>query len=192
MVGRKLATLAKAWMIQDGRLRVRQREQLRRALFAAAELLEWSMISENAVEIAMRDVAKLTKVGTRALTRDIANELASKKKEMSELEKFASSMTKLAEKDDFADPVEVSYSRTAREADHLVTKTELLTLTEAQGAVDAAQTVEKKMVSWGKLRDEMIEDLKKQQRQLDELKDSLSGFVESSKRTVREVFATLY
>jgi hypothetical protein len=187
-----LATLAKAWAIQDGRLRVRQREQLRRALAAAAECLGWGMIIDDAVETATRDVAKLTKAGTRALTRDLADELASKKTEMSQLEKVSSSMHKLAEKNAFVDPVEVSYSRTAREADHLVTKTESVTLTDAQEAEDAAQMIEKKMTSWGKLREEMVEDLKREQRQLDELEDSLPGFVESSKGTVREVFATLY
>ncbi len=140
----------------------------------------------------MRDVAKLTKAGTQALTRDIADELARKKTEMSQLEEFASSMHDLAEKGDFTDPVEVSYSRTAREADQLVTKTELLTLVEAQEAEDAAQLIAKKTVSWGKLRDEMVENLKKEQRQFEELKDSLPGFVESSTGTVREVFATLY
>lgn len=184
--------MAKAWANQDGRLRVRQREQLRRALAAAAESLDWAMINEDEVEIATRDVAKLTEAGKRALTQDVVEELASKKTEMSELEKVANSMRALAEKDDFADPVEISYLRTAREADQLVTKTESLTLAEAQEAEDLANLIEKKMNSWGKLREEMIEHLKREQQQLDELEDTLPEFVQHSKGTVREVFATLY
>ncbi len=192
-VGRSLAVLALAWVKQEGQLRVRQREQLRRALAAAAEILEWATISEDRLDITADDVLKLTKNGTQAIAKDLADELAAKKTEMSQLKKSAATIAKLATKGDFSDPIEVSYTHTAREATSgLVTRVETATLLEPQEALDTAATIEKKTESWGKLREQMIEDLKQKQRRLEEMKASMSEFVEASKRILVEVFATFH
>ena len=188
-----MAVLALAWVKQDGHLRVRQREQLRRAIASAAEFLGWITIAEDPVETATKDVVKLTKSGTQTLTRELADEVATKKSEISELKRAASSMEKLAKKGDFTNPIEFSYSHTARRsADDLVTKVETLTLLEAQEATDAAAVIERKVETWTKLRDQMLVVLKQKQRQVEDMKSSVPAFVTSSQGIVRDVFATLH
>jgi len=180
-------------MKQDGHLRVRQREQLRRALSASAEFLDWAIVLEDQEDVAIKDVLKLTRRGTRTLNKELADEVASKKAEISELQKTASSLEKLAEKDDFSDPIEVSYSHTAgRAPETLTTKVQTVTLTDAQGATDAANAIVKKLESWGKLRDQMLIELKNRQRQLDEMVSIVPPFVESSRQLLSEVLATIH
>ena len=159
-IGKKLASLAQDWVNQEGHLRVRQREQLRRALAEAAELFSWTTITSDPVNTAIKDVAKLTKSGTTSRTRELADEVASKKTEIAQLKKTISSLQKLAKNGKFEEPVEVAYSRTAREGQGLGTKTETLTLANADEATDAAASIEKNLESWGKLREQMVEDLK--------------------------------
>ena len=118
-------------MEQDGVLITRQREQLRRAFIAAAELLNWDAIDSAPVEVASRDVAKLTQTGLREISRELAEEVAAKKSEMSQVKKVARSIQKLAKDDKFTEPVEVIYFHTARAADGFVTRTVTLALADA-------------------------------------------------------------
>lgn len=185
--------MALAWVAQDGHLRVRQREQLRRAFAAAAEFLSWTMITEDPVEIANADVVKLARSGARALTRELADELAAKKSEITALKKSQKALQKLADSGDFTEPIETSYTHTVRKPSRgLVTRTEELVLTEPQEALDAVNTIEKRMEAWTKLREEMLVELKKQQERLEEMKRNLPDFVDSSMGLVREVFAILH
>ncbi len=59
-------------------------------------------------------------------------------------------------------------------------------------AAEAAQTIEAKRETWDKLRLEMLDDLGERQRQLDEMKRTLSAFLESSEGLVRHVMSTRY
>ena len=74
----------------------------------------------------------------------------------------------------------------------LVTKTEELTFADAEEAERAARTIENKLDSWERLRAQMLEDLKRRQEQLEELKERLAAFTESFRGLVVEVFAILY
>ena len=191
LIGRKLAAMALAWVKQDGQLGVRQKEKIRRALSAAAEALNWAVIHDDPYETAAKDVVKLTNAGAKALAKDLADELVSKKAEMTQLKKAAAALVKLSEKGDFTDPIEFTYTRTAREAHGLGTKTEVLTLLDADEALNGAAVIEKKTPSWEKLRDLMLEALKKEQKLIAVTKDRVPEFVDSTKGTVKEVFATL-
>ena len=172
---------------------MREREELRRVFASAAELFGWATIRRDPVEATTKDILKLARSGARLLTREFADEVASKKIEMSELEKVASSLHKLAKEADFTDPIEITYSHTGRKPPQgLVTRTETLTLTDADEAAEAAQTIEAKRETWDKLRREMLDALGERQRQLDEMKASLSAFVESSDVLVRHVMSTRY
>jgi hypothetical protein len=178
---------------QGGHLKLREREELRRVFASAAELLGWATIRRDPVEAATKDLLKLARSGARLLTRELADEVASKKMEMSQLEKVANSLHKLAEGADFTDSVEISYSHTGRSPPQgLVTRTETLTLTDADEAAEAARTIEAKRETWDKLRREMLDALGERQRQLDEMKRSLPAFVESSDVLVRHVMSTRY
>ncbi|MDH5590755.1 MAG: hypothetical protein OEZ65_10630 [Gemmatimonadota bacterium] len=192
-VGRALASIALAWLSQGRQLKVRQREDLRRSIATAAESFGWDTIDLDQLETATKNVSKLTRSGTRSIARQLEDELAVKKAEMSHLKKTAASVRKLSEKADFAEPIEVSYTHTAREgSQRLVTRTETLTLVEPSEAKEAADTIEKRLDGWDKLRVQMVDDLKRRQGQLEELRESVSEFAESSKGLVREVFAVMH
>ena len=187
-----MASLALAWMKQDRELRVRQREELRRALTTAAESRGWAVSGADPMASAIKDVNKLTKAGSKVIAQELADELADKKKEVSQLKKVANSMYKLAGAEDWEDPVEVSYSHTARDGNGLATKTQTVTLVDATEAKEAAAAIERKLETWEKLRVQMLDDLKGQQRQLNEMEESISAFAESSKGLVGDVLAILH
>lgn len=191
-ISRELATLALAWVKQDRQLRVRQREQLRRALGAAARILSWEAIGDDELEIATRDIAKLARSGTRSIRREIERETENKRKETVRLRAAVRALREAAEKPEAAYPIEFSYSHTARSPSRgLVTKTEPLTLVDAQEAMAAADTVERRSEAWDKLRSEMVEELKLREQRWVELSSSLSSFAESSRGMVQEVLAVL-
>jgi len=178
---------------QGGHLKLREREQLRRIYASAAELFGWATIRLDHVETATKDLLKLARSGARLLTREFADEVASKEMEMLELEKVESSLHKLAKEGDFTDPIEISYLHTGRKPpEGLVTRTATLTLINAGEATDAAQFIEAKREVWDKLRLEMLDNLGERQRQLDEMKRSLPAFLESSDGLVRHVMSTRY
>lgn len=193
--GRKMALLALEKLRQDGTLGVRQREQLRRAFSAAADELGWSSMPgsrDDRVAAATSDVEELAAAGALSLERDLAELLEEKKAEMEQLEGVVASLQSLAADENTSYPTEVAYSHTARDGTRrLVTKTETLTLNDADEALAAAAKVEKRLESFAKLRDQMIEDLEQRQAQLDEMRHGLSGFVASSNGLVVEVLATL-
>ncbi len=194
-VSRALATLALARMKQDGSLRVRQREQLRRALTTAGTRLGWVTLRgglTERVQCATKDVAALAGAGAEALEGTLAAAVADKKREIVELGRVAASIQSMAD-DDASFPAEIEYSHTARSGTKLlVTKTETLTLGDRDEALNTAALLEKRIGGWEKLRDQMLVDLKDRQRQLRALKGTLSGFVDSSRGLVGEVLATLY
>ena len=117
--------------------------------------------------------------------------LAGKKIEVSQLREVADSIHELADTADWGDPVEVSYSHTVRDGDGLATKTEILNLVDAGEAKEAAATIEKKLDTWEKLRCQMLDDLKRRRHQLNEMRDNISAFAESSRSLVGDVLAIL-
>lgn len=192
MVSRELASLALAWVKQGQKLRVRQREQLRRALVVAARIMSWEAASKNGLDAATRDIAKLARSGTRSIRRELESEAESKRKETQTLKAAVRALSKLAKSDESAFPVEFSYSHTARSpSSGLVTRTEELTLASAEEATAAAETIEKRLEAWDKLRKEMLEELKVRDQRWADLSGSLSAFAEASRGLVREVFVIL-
>lgn len=187
-----MASLALAWMDQDRELRVRQREELRRALTAAAEYRGWAATGENSVASAIKDVNKLTKVGSKVIAEELAEELADKKVETAQLREVAESIHELAGNGDWEDPIEVSYCHTVRDGDGLATKTQILTLADATEAKDAAAVIERKIDSWEKLRAQMQDHLKLRQKKVKEMEGSIPDFAESSKGLVDDVLAILH
>jgi pantothenate synthetase len=132
------------------------------------------------------------KAGSQFLAEDLAEELARKKSEVAELRKVADSIHKLSDTGDWETPVEISYCHTVREGDGLGTRTTAVTLADAGEANDAASAIEKKLDSWEKLRDQMLEDLKKKQRKVAEMESSIPDFAESSREMVDDVLAILH
>ncbi|MEX2466084.1 MAG: hypothetical protein WD995_04195 [Gemmatimonadota bacterium] len=193
--GRIVARLALDKLKQDGTLGVRQREQLRRAFSTAAEALAWDAIpgdKDDRVAAATSDVAVLAAQGAQALERDLRELLDEKKAEMEQLAEVHASVQALAADAKTTYPTELEYTHTARDGlRRLVTKTETLTLADADEALSAAATLEKRLEGYAKLRDQMLEELETKQRQIDEMREGLSGFVASSNRLVVEVLATL-
>lgn len=178
-------------MKQDQQLGVRQTQELRRALATTAEFKGWAAIGTDPVTSAMKDVKSLTKAGSQYIAKDLENEVADKKTEVSRLKKVADSINEMAGTDDWEEPVEVTYSHTVREGDGLATRTEILSLVDAGEAKAAAASIEKKLDNWEKLRAQMLIDLKLRQRQLNEMRDSISAFAEFSRCVVDDVLAIL-
>lgn len=193
--GRLLASLALEQFRQDGSLPVRQREQLRRALATAGEVLDWSVIpGERGARAAAveKDVTALTELGAETLEDDLARQLEAKKSEIKALEKVTGQLRALAANAKATYPAEVEYAHTGRDAQRrLVTKIEKLTLADATEAASAATALEKKLDSYTRLRDEMLEDLKRERKQILEMREGLGSFVASSNGLVLEVLATL-
>lgn len=195
-VARNLASLALERHTQNGRLLIRQREELRRALVTAAELLGWEVLNtgdRDPVIEAAKDMAKLARSGTTALEKDLAEEVAVKKAEATQLKSVAKSLHKLSKDKKVEYPSEMSYQHTAKTPGQgLVTKTPELVLKDAGEAESAALDIEKRLPRWTDLKDEMVEDLKRKQAQLDDMRSGLPGFVESSRNLLSEVFAILH
>ncbi len=191
----QLASIALVRMQQDGRLSVRQREGLRRAYASAAGLFGWVALeadAEGPIETATKDLMTLAERGTRLLDGELAAELAEKKSETSRLKQVAKTVGKLAEQDDFADPVEVPYSHTAKEgSQRWVTKVTTLTLTSAVEAEEAVRSLEKNMDGWEKLRVEMVSELEARKRELAEMRKTLPSLLQSSRRLLSEVLTVV-
>ena len=194
-VCRRLADLPLAELEQESPLGVRQIEQLRRALAEAGEGLDWTATaahSNDSIADISKDFMTMAKGGSRAIGRDLANELATKKVEVKELAKTLASTTKLAENPKTEYPSDVTFSYTVRDAfSELVTKTETVTVTEAGEATSAAAALERSMPARTKLADLMIIELKRKQSQLEIMTKGLSDFIESSKGLLQEVVANL-
>jgi hypothetical protein len=188
----KLASLAKAWVEQDRELRVRQREELRRALNRIAELRAWIPSEANPSASAIQDLEDFTQTGLRLIQEELRGELSKKKKEVVRLKEVGETLKELAEDDGWEDPVEVSYSHTVRQADGLVTQTQTLTVVDTEEAEEAAATFEKKLGNWEKLRSQMQEELEDRKRQLKEVTSSVSAFAAASSGVIAEVLTIFY
>lgn len=195
-LGRQVAALALIRSSQGGRLNVRQKEELRRALTEAGDVLRWSELTVGAtdpVAVISDDVAKITKSGVKVIAKEVEVELKEKKGEMKQLEKVVASTRKLAESKNPKLPTEVSYAHTARAAAQgLVTKIEVVTITEIEEAEKCAASIEKSYNRWEKLRDQMVDELQRKQVQLEVVGGSVPEFVKSQQGTLREVMAVLH
>ncbi len=195
IVARDLTKLVLVRQQQDGPLNVRLRENLRRALAEVGETLGWSQTligTKDPVSAVSKDVKKMVKSGAQSLSKEVAAELALKKTEEKRLEKVVEAAHKMATDPKVEFPAEITYSHTARETGHgLVTRTETVTVADAKEALETAESITKSMVKWGKLRDEMQEELKQQQKRLGSIDDDLPAFVDSWKGLLKEVIVTL-
>jgi len=194
-VGRQLATLALAHGEQDGLLGVRQSEQLRRALAKAGDVLCWTGTAASTTAVVVevsKDVLAMAKSGSKAMERDLAEELAAKEIEMTQLTDKAAAARELAEDPNASYPAEIIYSYTVRDAyQGLVTRTETVTVNDAKETQSAADGVERNLPGRGELRDLMIVDLKQQQVQLDVMTRTLPDFIKSSHDLLEDVISTL-
>lgn len=194
-IGKSLATLGLVRVGKGSALNVRRREKLRRALAEAGQPLRWAEVaalSDDPVRVVATDVKKLVRSGARSLDRSVADELADKKVEVTRLEKVVKQLNKLADDPKTEYPVEVTYSRTARNAtEGFVVKTETLTLESASEARDAANKIERSLPNWTKARDEVVEALHQKRETLRELNGSLSDVVESWRGVLKEVLVTM-
>lgn len=194
-VSKRLGTLAIARYRQSGEFRVRQQEQIRRALSVAGEALDWGQLEVELpgdAEEVEADIRRLTQAGIRQLERDLEDEIAQKRKEIRQLEKTVSAMAKLGEKDETVFPTEVEYQYTSRRGkDELVTRTEEVVLEDPDHAVKEAEKLEKKLDRLGRLRDQMVENLKKQRQTIKSAKSEVKSFVNGTEFLVDEVMATL-
>lgn len=180
---------------QDGRLKVRQREQLRRALVAAAGVMGWEknpVGNDDPVDLAARDMLKLARLGAKNMAQDMADSIARKKAEAKELKKVAKELLKLAKDKKTEYPVQMTYEYTAKGPTRgLVTKEAELELEAPSDAEDAAATIEKKLERWTDLKDQMAGEMKQTAGQIDEMAKGLPEFVDASRVLIGEVFAIL-
>jgi len=194
-LGRKVAMLALERTRQNGSLNVRQRDQLRRALVRAAEARGWALLPDGTtdrVTKATQDLAILAEAGALSLKSDVADEVAAKNNELKQLQEVARSIQKMATSARTSYPAEIEYSHTARQgSQNLVTKTQTLTLSDSAEAQSAAATLEKSMEGWARLRDQMLEELAHRQHQIEQTRQSLSGFLDASRPLVGEVLSVL-
>jgi predicted XRE-type DNA-binding protein len=195
LVSREIAHLAFVKVKQDDWLTVRQEEQLRRALMSLGELLAWEVTSANSDD-PIADVSKSTKKmmtnGARAIKRSLANDMAIKKAEITELKKVARSTRKLSENPKTVYPFEITYHRSARDSvQSMFTKTEDVEVNNAEETLALAEAIERQIDHWTTLRDIMIAELKLEQKQLGVMTKNLSEFVKSMHTLLGEVVATL-
>ncbi len=195
-LGRQVAAIALIRTGQGGRLNVRQKEELRRALLEAGEALLWDEMAvkgKNPLDAIADDLGKLTKSGIRVIEREVEADLKDKKSEMKRLVKVVEGARKLAEAKDDAFPTDISYSHTARAAAQgLVTKIETVEVTTQDEATSCADSIEKSMNRWEGLKDQMIDELQKKQALLTKLRGELPDFVKAQRTMLREVVAILH
>lgn len=187
----RLASLAVHWHTQEKELRVRQREELRRALSRVAKMRTWIASEAPPLTSMIRDVEDFTDTGLRLMQRDLQDELAEKRIEVTRLREMAADLRELAGVKEWGDPVEVVYSHTVRKPEGLATRTETLTLAGTGEAEDAAAAFEKKLAGWEKLRSKMQDDLERRQRQLREVGKTVSAFAVFSTGVVSEILSII-
>lgn len=172
---------------------MREREELRRNVSVAAELLDWRSFGENALEQASEDLTRLGRNGVRALLRDLDAEIAAKKAEPAELKSAVRGLIEQADRHDFTEPLTFTYSHTARRhASGLVTNTETLEFADSAEALKAAEKIEARLDKWAGLQEDMLEELRDRERRLAEARREMPEFVASAQSLVRHVLATLY
>jgi hypothetical protein len=190
---RQIASLALDRRRQNGSLGVRQHELLRRTLAFSGKALGWDLLpgsSADRLRAAKKDVAKLAEAGVDLLRRDLAETLARKKTEIASLKRVAAVIRRLAVDVNAAYPAEVTIAFTARSGlGRLVTRTEALVLGDGAEASRVAGDLERRESDRTRLRDQMVQELKQGQRQLNEMMKELPAFVESVEQLVAEVLA---
>lgn len=191
-----MADLALTRTTQGGRLNVRQREELRRALIEAGTALLWNEMAlkgDKPLDAIAEDLAKLTKSGVRVIEREIENELKTKRAELKQLQKVVDQARKLAQAKDPKLPKEITYYHTARAAAQgLITKTEVVEVTTKDEADSCADSIEKSLGRWENLRDQMVDDLKKKNTRLAQLDETIPDFVRAQRSLLKEVVAILH
>ena len=112
--------------------------------------------------------------------------------EIRTLKASAKQILKLAKDKKTEYPTEVTYVHTARDAvEGLITKVEVVTVEEASEAEAAAMNIEKRLESWGKLKDQMVDELKQRRVRVEDMKNHVNAFVDMSRGLLVEVFAIL-
>jgi len=181
---------------QAGEFRVRQREQLRRALQKAAEALGWDILAvveeSDPIHAVAIDVQRLTRAGIRAIERDLECEIEQKGGEIKQLERTVQALSGLAAEAPSAFPTEVAYTYTATQGNGVyVTKEKELLVEDANSAENAAKRLEKGLARFGRLRDQMVATLKQRRSSVREAEAETQHFVQGTHRLVGEVLATL-
>ena len=194
-ISREVAHLAFIKVKQEDWLNVRQQEQLRRALMSLGEVLGWAVTSANSKD-PIADISKSTRKmmanGARSIKRSLANDLAKKKAEITELKKVARSIRKLSENPKTVYPLEITYHRSARDSvQSMFTKTEEIEADDAEATLACAELIERNIEHWTTLRDIMIAEIKLVQKHLGVMTKNLSQFVKSMHPLLGEVVATL-
>ena len=195
LISREVAHLAFVKVKQDDWLTVRQQEQLRRALMSLGELLGWAVTAANSddpIDDVSKSTRKMMTNGARAIKRSLANAMAIKKAEITELKKVARSARKLSDNPKTIYPLEITYHRSARDSvQSMFTKTENIEVNNAEETLTCAEAIERNLDHWTTLRDIMIAELKLEQKQLGVMTKNLSQFVKSMHPLLGEVVATL-
>ena len=195
-MGRQVAALALTRISQDGRLNVRQTDQLRRALAEAGDVLLWTEMTVNSadpVAFVSDELAKITKAGVKVIEKEIEEELKEKKTEITRLEEVVAKVRKLAEAKNPKLPVDILYDHTARAAAQgLITKTETVTVTTPEEATSCGNSIEKSMNRWTNLRDQMVAGLEEKEEQLEVVRVTLADFVAEQRPMVLAVIAVLH
>jgi phosphopantetheine adenylyltransferase len=141
---------------------------------------------------ASTDVLTLAEGGAKAMARDLAEELASKKTEMARIDESSEYAVKLAESTKTTYPAEVTFSYTVRDAfGDLITKTEVLVVNDEAEAMSASATVLRNITGRTKLKDLMIIDIQQKQAHLEATTKALPDFLRSLQALLNEVIANL-
>ena len=145
LISREVAHLAFVKVKQDDWLTVRQQEQLRRALMSLGELLGWAVTAANSddpIDDVSKSTRKMMTNGARAIKRSLANAMAIKKAEITELKKVARSARKLSDNPKTVYPLEITYHRSARDSvQSMFTKTENIEVNNASKGPDVARRI---------------------------------------------------
>ena len=194
-ITRCLANLSVRRVKKAEALNVRRREQVRRALRLAGEELGWAQVvalRDDPLEVAARDVQQMLRSGLRSLKQVVSRETAKKEAEGERLEEVLETVRTLAEDPDLEYPVEITYTRTAKDAGQgFVTKTETIEVGDPEEAKTAAKKMEESLPLWAKYRQEMLEDLHRRRQSLDEASRHVADVIDSWKGLFREVLVTL-
>lgn len=177
-------------------LNTRRREKVRRAFAEAGDALGWSestALSDRPAVLASKDVKAIVRRGIRSLRREIDKEIDVKASEAQQIDDAAEKLRAIAEDEKSEYPMEVSFQRTMKSPVHgLVTKTEVFELENETDARRAAKKVENSARRWGRLRDQMIDQLEERREALGALSQDLGLVMDSWRPLLRDVLVTMH
>jgi hypothetical protein len=196
-VAKRLGKLAVARYRQAGEFRIRQREQLRRALQNAGRALNWDVVvgaRKTPVDEVTVDVRRLTQAGLKAIEKGLESEITEKRNEIRRLKGVARTLRKLADENVTEYPIEIAYSYTTSDGGKgkYVTKTKELQVEDPGSAEEAARKLEQQMERLGRLRDEMVQELEKKKQVVGQARVEVREFVRGTRPLIGEVLAVLY